>query len=111
VNFSRESMDMLLKYGYPGNVRELENAIERAVVLCRDNVIQTSDLPRSLRAVPNHEQPVMEGDSLPEIVEGIEKQLVYSALEKSGGNKSKAARALGLTEKNIRDRLKKWGSS
>jgi DNA-binding NtrC family response regulator len=111
VDLSRESMDMLLKYGYPGNVRELENAIERAVVLCRDNVIQTSDLPRSLRAVPTQALPELNGDSLTEIVEGVEKQLVYSALEKSGGNKSKAARALGLTEKNIRDRLKKWGGS
>lgn len=105
---SREAKDALLKYDYPGNVRELENAIEAAVVLSRNEAIAIDDLPLSFRSrqgVPE----TSESDSLPVRLEAMEKRIILDTLKRAGGNKSQAARELGISEKNIRDRLKKWG--
>jgi len=108
VGLSREAKDALLKYHYPGNVRELENVIEAAVVLTRNEAIDLDALSfafRSGQAMPD----LHETDPLPAKVEAFEKRLVLETLRKAGGNKSKAARMLGISEKNIRDRLTKWG--
>ncbi len=104
---TREAKDILLKYNFPGNVRELENAIEAAVVLCRHEAIDVEDLPASFKEV-NTEPILDESGSLLAKLEAIEKKLIFEALERHAGNKSRAARALGISEKNIRDRLKKW---
>jgi DNA-binding NtrC family response regulator len=104
---TREAKDLLLKYSYPGNIRELENAIEAAVVLSRREAIGVDDLPVNFKgaaATPDqNELP------LPDRLEAIEKKLVLDAIKNANGNKSQAARDLGITEKNIRDRLKRWG--
>ena len=111
----REAMDLLMKYPWPGNVRELENAIESAVVLARTSVIGPKDLPPAVREGSEgqlHGGLAAEDDPglpLPERLERLEKQEVLRALEESGGNRSEAARKLGMSEKNIRDRLKRWG--
>jgi DNA-binding NtrC family response regulator len=78
------------------------------VVLTRSEAIGVDDLPlafRSEQAVPQ-ESP---GDSLPSRLGAIEKKIIMDALKNAGGNQSRAARELGISEKNIRDRLKKWG--
>ena len=108
VGLTREAKDALVKYIYPGNVRELENAIEAAVVLTRGQAISLEDLPSCFKG----DDPVYDEDgsgSLLSKLESIEKRLVFEALKRAGGNKSQAARELGISEKNIRDRLKKWG--
>ncbi len=106
---TREAKDALLKYSYPGNVRELENAIEAAVVLTRGEAIGLENLPLAFRA-GGALAPVDEnGLALPERLEAIEKKMIFDSLRRAGGNKSQAARELGISEKNIRDRLKKWG--
>ena len=109
AGLSKAAKDLILKYGYPGNVRELENAVEAAVVLSRNEVLDSDDLPSNFRSgqvtTKSSEQ------TLPEMLEAYEKSLVTESLKKSGGNKSEAARMLGISEKNIRDRLKKWGLS
>ncbi len=104
---TREAKDALMKYGYPGNVRELENAIEAAVVLTRSEAIGLEDLPSSFKQGGQSISPENSGSLLARL-ETLEKKMVYEALEKAGGNKSQAARDLGISEKNIRDRLKKW---
>jgi DNA-binding NtrC family response regulator len=89
-------------------VRELENAIEAAVVLSRNEAINIDNLPLSFRSgqgVPE----TSESDSLPIRLEAMEKKIILDTLKRAGGNKSQAARELGISEKNIRDRLKKWG--
>jgi len=108
---SKEAMDILMKYGYPGNVRELENAIERAVVMARGALIITDDLPMHLRNARSEEDPSYkdEGTSLTEILEDMERHLIVNALAKSDGNQSRAAEALGISERNLRYRLKKYG--
>jgi two-component system NtrC family response regulator len=104
---TREAKDALVKYSYPGNVRELENAIEAAVVLTRNEAIGIDDLPSSFRGIDPISADDQSGSLLAKL-ENIEKKLVFEALQQAGGNKSQAARILGITEKNIRDRLKKW---
>jgi two-component system NtrC family response regulator len=105
---TREAKDAVLKYNYPGNVRELENAIEAAVVLTRGEAVDLDDLPLSFRSAPGF-HAAEEGQSLPDKLEAMEKKVIFEALQRASGNKSQAARELGISEKNIRDRLKKWG--
>ncbi|MFH1743470.1 MAG: sigma-54 dependent transcriptional regulator [bacterium] len=110
VEVSRETMDRLMKYHWPGNIRELENVIERAVVLARGDMISSRDLPSNIR--PAVEQEIASAErSLPDLVADLEKTLIRQALLEAHGNQSKAARTLGITERNLRYKLKKYGFS
>jgi len=106
---SREAMHLLLQYEYPGNVRELENIIERAVVISREPVISTRELPFPAEAA----QPVQEGSSdgrtLKESVETLERRMVQEAMAESSGHQTKAAGILGISERMLRYKLKKYG--
>jgi len=109
IEISKEAMDKLLKCNYPGNVRELENIIERAVVLSRSNVITESDLSLKVRGLQAEAVlPMPETGTLVEQVEALEKKLIYDALTEVGGNQTKAGKLLGLTERNLRYKLKKY---
>lgn len=113
---SDEAMEILMNYVWPGNVRELENALERAVVLSKGDTL-TPDLfpiPKD-KSSPglttfNPEPPP---DSLPSLlpkaVETLEKRMIESALEKTGGNQRRAAQLLGLTERMIGYKIKQYG--
>jgi two-component system NtrC family response regulator len=109
LDISKEAADVLMKYNYPGNVRELENIIERAVVLTRGNVITLNDLPINIKGFKEEKTLAALGKgTLTEQVEAIEKQLIFDALQESGGNQTKAGKLLGLTERNLRYKLKKY---
>ncbi len=112
--FSPIAMDMLLKYGWPGNVRELENALERAVILLTGDYITEKELPLSIKETYSEQNgrvlplsPIK--GSLP-LVE-IEKMAITAALEEAGGNKSEAARRLGINRKTLHKKLKDYGVS
>lgn len=102
---TRESFDALMKYEFPGNVRELENIIERAVILCRGNTITLDDLPPNIFA-PADLQP-SENGGLEQRVEALEKSAIIAELRKCGGNQSKAARNLQITERKLRYKMQK----
>jgi DNA-binding NtrC family response regulator len=110
IEITKEAVDLLLKYSYPGNVRELENIIERAVVLCRDKIITLNDIPDTIKGFKK-ESLIKESvtGTLNEQVEALEKKLIYDALSQSGGNQTVAAKLLGLTERNIRYKIQKYG--
>jgi two-component system NtrC family response regulator len=109
LSLSKEAVDLLIKYNFPGNVRELENIIERAVVLCRSKVITVNDLPNIVTGFKAEKEiAVNENTSLIEQVEELEKKLIYDALSKSNGNQSQAGRMLGLTERNLRYKMQKY---
>lgn len=109
--FSKESWDLLLRYDYPGNVRELENIVQRSVIMSRGEHITTQDLPHVVRssAIESSFSRSASIDSLTEHVEKLEKDLIFEALRINANNQSKAAKQLGLSERNLRYRLKKWG--
>src|SRR6185312_4561928 len=116
VALSDEALSFMQLYEWPGNVREMENLIERLVVLCKGDVIGGSDLPARVRAVGGG--PGL-GDAsaalshgaidLPATMDGIERTLLEQALRQAGGNKTRAAALLGLSRTTLIDKLKRFG--
>ncbi|NQU13771.1 MAG: sigma-54-dependent Fis family transcriptional regulator, partial [Desulfobacteraceae bacterium] len=106
-----QAMDRLLKYEWPGNVRELMNAIERAVVLSRSEYLDEEDLPTVVKGDGPRGQDILSESGVPgDLSLGeIEKVTILKTLEASGGNKSEAARRLGITRKTLHKKLKKYG--
>jgi DNA-binding NtrC family response regulator len=109
---SREARDLLIKYDYPGNVRELENVIERAVVIARGRVLSLEDLPfpEALceSGVEETAADVSSG-SLQLALESLERRMIQDALRKAELNQTRAAGLLGLSERMLRYKLKKYG--
>ncbi len=104
---STPAIDMLVAYHWPGNVRELENCIERAVLVAEGDVIQAHHLPPTLQMpVPSH--LTAEG-TLDATLDALERDMLVDALKAARGNKARAARALGLTERLMGIRVKKHG--
>ncbi|MBK8793783.1 MAG: sigma-54-dependent Fis family transcriptional regulator, partial [Holophaga sp.] len=101
--FLPEAMERLLRYSWPGNIRELENAVEHACVLCRQSLIRPECLPASLNEgfVASTELP--SGQDL----RGMERCLIQAALERHGGNQSATARELGINKTTLWRKLKR----
>ena len=97
-------------YSWPGNVRQLQNAIERMVLLAKSANISSSDLPEFLQSMqPNHEALLR---NLPETgisLDAVEKELIIRALQKFGGNQTRAARFLHVSRRTLAYRLEKYG--
>jgi two-component system NtrC family response regulator len=110
TSLSKEAKDLLMRYDYPGNIRELENIIERAVVLCRGDTLTTQELPLNLKdsKVEAALERAGERRSLPGTLEEIERQLISQALGRSGGVQTKAADELGISERVLRYKMKKY---
>jgi len=102
---TKRAWELIRQYRWPGNVRELENSIERAVIVSQSEKIDVNDLPDHVRnssPIPKEES----FSSLPEAIASMEKKLVYEALDKSKGNRRKAAKFLGITERILNYKLK-----
>ena len=109
--FTPRAMDRLLHYSWPGNVRELMNTVERGVVLSRANVLDEQDVAPVLEAqtrLAPDDQPAAAPDG-DKSLEGIEKATILKTLDEAGGNKSEAARRLGITRRTLHLKLKKYG--
>ena len=115
AGISRDAREWLLAYPWPGNVRELRNAIERAILLCDGGLITRDHLPVALVAEENPSRSKGSYDPSAAIpaggldLEAMERGFVEKALSQSKGNKSKAARLLGLTRAQLYSRLEKYG--
>jgi DNA-binding NtrC family response regulator len=106
--FTPEALEALMAYGWPGNVRELRTAVEHAVVLCRGEKISLRDLPANVRvkvavAAPETAGMVIAQNDL--TVQEAEKQLIISALKDAGGNRTLAAKKLGISRRTLHRKL------
>jgi two-component system NtrC family response regulator len=111
--FSREALDLLVRYDFPGNVRELENVVQRCQVLARGEQITTDDLPASVLG-SSGETPAGEldpGASLPARVAALEREAIEEMLVAENGNQSRAAARLGISERALRYKLAKYRDS
>ncbi len=106
---SREALDALVKYDYPGNVRELENIVHRALVLARGPLVTTADLPAHVAGLRSEVAAAGADAGLVEQVAALERRLIADALVAAGGVQTRAARALGISERHLRYKLKKHG--
>lgn len=102
--FTPQAMNMLMHYHWPGNVRELSNAIERAVVLCPSNFLDLTDFDQNVpKDVPANSGPKFAS------LDDVERMTIVKTLEDCKGNKSEAARRLGITRKTLHKKLKNYG--
>ena len=113
--FSREAMDVLVRHPWPGNVRELENVVQQSLVLARGDIVGTGDLAPSVReraaaggGSDLSEVCLDEHRPLPERLEAMERGAIEKALEEAGGNQSRAATRLGISERALRYKLAKY---
>jgi two-component system response regulator HydG len=97
-------MARLTSHQWPGNVRELENAIQRAVALCSDSAIERDDLV--LAAPPVSSDPILSAGTT---VREMERQLITRTLEDTGGNRTQAAKLLGISLRTLRNKLNEFG--
>lgn len=111
ILLSPQALKKMLSYSFPGNVRELENMLERASTLCEDNIIANHDLKFNQSAPIEiaADFRIQSINSLDDHLEEIEKDILMDALEKTRWNKTEAAKKLGISFRSIRYRLKKLG--
>ena len=117
MTVSQQAMRQLMAYGWPGNVRQLENALERAVALGAGRTqIELSDLPPDVREQGDAPAPgslvLPEGGvDFAEFVESVERDLIRQSLERTGGNKGRAARLLNLKRTTLVEKLKRMNAA
>ncbi len=107
--FLPEARDLLLKYDYPGNVRELENIIERAVVIARGTLISTKDLPFAAEDLHHGSTTKKPQPGLKDSVEALEFEMIREAMDQTRNHQTQAAEVLRISERTLRYKLKKYG--
>ena len=121
ASISDSAINLLKNYTFPGNIRELENIIERAVVVCTSDSIMPVHLPKTLTAETEREAetetekfryvdsvPENRGDKININLDGLEMELIKNALEKNNYNQTKTAASLGITRKRLITKIKKY---
>jgi two-component system, NtrC family, response regulator AtoC len=110
---SPEALEVLMRYNWPGNIRELHNAIERSLLSCKGDTIDARDLPHTIlrstgtTAAADSCLDSMGSSDLDVWLEGVERRAILQALENSGGVQAQAARRLGISERSLWHRIKK----
>lgn len=105
------AMDRLCAYDWPGNIRDLENAVQSAMILCPDGVIDVSQLPARIKGYEQVDTPIALGDSndIREVNAQVEKELIQETLKKYSGNRTLTAEALNISRKTLFNKMKKYG--
>ena len=103
ISFDHDSMTKLVKYSFPGNVRELEHLIQRLLTLVRGNTVTVADLPPEIR------ESSSTGGLLSDRLAAVEKEMLVAALEENHWVQTKAAETLGISERVLRYKMNKAG--
>ena len=106
-----ECMQLLCQYSWPGNVRELENAIERGIILMRGEYLTEKSLPLTVQHCSLKRETAENSETSQPSLSSAERRLILQTIEETGGNKSEAARRLGITRKTLQSKLAKYGMS
>lgn len=106
LTISPEAMDVLIHYQWPGNIRELRNCIERMVVLSRENHLGVNDIPANVRNSAGNSNPLLQVNG--NTIDDHEKALIIKTLEECGGNRSMAAKKLGISRRTLYRRLDEY---
>jgi len=111
LKMDRGVLRAMMNYHWPGNVRELENEIKKMVALSDGKKIDVSQLSPHLRQIAEDESLSETGTSLKDVVENVEKRKIIEAMERTNGNKSRAAEMLGLSRLGLRKKMERYGLS
>lgn len=105
------AMDKLCAYDWPGNIRDLENAVQSAMILCLNEVIDVQQLPARIKGVEQCNASVVLGENndIREVNAQVEKELIQETLNKFGGNRTLTAEALNISRKTLFNKMKKYG--
>ncbi|HMK36099.1 MAG TPA: sigma-54 dependent transcriptional regulator, partial [Desulfomonilaceae bacterium] len=108
--FHPRALDALMRYSWPGNIRELENVVERAVILTRDDYVPYSELPEPMREALDDplSREIREGITPGMTIREMEKELIIKTLEDNDGNRTRSARVLGITRRTLQHKLKEY---
>jgi two-component system response regulator HydG len=106
---SGKALDLLVRYDWPGNIRELENCIERAVILSREEVIVPADFPPQILMLSQEDRT--DGFTIPPGIslDEMERALIIKTLEDTGGNRTRASEILGINRRTMQNKLKQYG--
>ncbi|MBM4313748.1 MAG: sigma-54-dependent Fis family transcriptional regulator [Deltaproteobacteria bacterium] len=106
---SGKALDLLVRYDWPGNIRELENCIERAVIMTKEEMITPADFPPQIQRLAGEEErgglALTSGMSL----EAMERELIVKTLAETGGNRTRASEILGINRRTLQNKLKEYG--
>ncbi len=105
--FEALAMAVLVRHDWPGNVRELENVVERAVIMCKGEVIAVGDLPEKIQE-GHHDAEAKFGINPGITLSDAEKQLIHETLKITGGNRTRAAEILGITRRTLQNKIKEY---
>ena len=111
LKMDRGVLRAMMNYNWPGNVRELENEVKKMVALSDGKKIDTASLGSHLRQMAEEESLAESGASLKDVVENVEKRKIMEAIERTKGNKSRAAEMLGLSRLGLRKKMERYGLS
>jgi two-component system, NtrC family, response regulator AtoC len=110
-SFSASALEAITAYSWPGNIRELANAVESAVILSENTIIETSDLPERIQAICREDQST-DNESVEKAIQtlkDVERDAIAKALSYFAGHRSQTATALGIDRKTLYSKIKEYG--
>ena len=107
IEIDKKVLEVLCKYNWPGNIRELENALESAIILCKNNKITIEVIPENIKSFKSNDLDIKEGREANSLID-IEKEVISKVLEEVKGNISKASRALGIDRSTLYRKIEKY---